>query len=482
MEVKPGVVCAAKFTEDDNWYRARVLNSANETTWWVHFIDYGNKEVVECEHIRKLDGSLYQYPPLAIHSQIKKISPAFWQQLEDSKKDRFLANIDQREFNVLFELYDDASAKFLVSLTDTSGEDVLKLLTKPASPIISPKQNGHLSPTGSFDVRQVINQTRKQQLSPKGFDTSRLGPLNQTNSPPGPVKKLAGSDSGPGASGSSRQTNGVDSRQRSGGFEPRDRPHRDNAAFGSGSERRGPGFPDDDRPRRDGPPSEQGGRSQFNRDRDGLPPSGKPGGYRGSEGFNRESASNRGNFADRRTGGFDGQRTDRGTFGNDRGVQGGFLSDRQRDQGGKGEFDAAGSGFGDTRGDDSGDGGRFSDRAPPVQNRVEDHPGEMRTMDQLEGSEATMQGLTDPRSHKMEDSLVIEVGLIRQGLVQEELMVDEADSKVGEVAEEDLTAEEVAEEDLTAEEVAEEDLTAEEVAEEGLKEEEVNLKVAEVDL
>ena len=360
MEVKPGVVCAAKFTEDDNWYRARVLNSANETTWWVYFIDYGNKEVVECEHIRKLDGSLYQYPPLAIHSQIKKISPTFWQQLEDSKKDRFLANIDQREFNVLFELYDDASAKFLVSLTDTSGEDVLKLLTKPASPIISPKQNGHLSPTGSFDVRQVINQTRKQQLSPKGFDTSRLGPLNQTNSPPGPVKKLAGSDSGPGASGSSRQTNGVDSRQRSGGFEPRDRPHRDNAAFGSGSERRGPGFPDDDRPRRDGPPSEQGGRSQFNRDRDGLPPSGKPGGYRGAEGFNRESASNRGNFADRRTGGFDGQRTDRGTFGNDRGVQGGFLSDRQRDQGGKGEFDAAGSGFGDTRGDDSGDGGRFS--------------------------------------------------------------------------------------------------------------------------
>jgi hypothetical protein len=62
------ILCAAKFSLDYNWYRARILRvNAAERTVFVHYYDYGNCESVDFENVRLLDEhfaqkSVYSFP------------------------------------------------------------------------------------------------------------------------------------------------------------------------------------------------------------------------------------------------------------------------------------------------------------------------------------------------------------------------------------------------------------------------------------
>jgi len=53
----PGVVCCARFTVDNEWYRARVKSRAGGE-YTVYFIDYGNTDVVGRDRLKALDPSL----------------------------------------------------------------------------------------------------------------------------------------------------------------------------------------------------------------------------------------------------------------------------------------------------------------------------------------------------------------------------------------------------------------------------------------
>ena len=41
---KPRLVCAAKYQEDDLWYRAEILETLQPSSVQVKYIDFGNKE------------------------------------------------------------------------------------------------------------------------------------------------------------------------------------------------------------------------------------------------------------------------------------------------------------------------------------------------------------------------------------------------------------------------------------------------------
>uniref|UniRef100_A0A8D2L7Q6 Tudor domain containing 6 n=1 Tax=Varanus komodoensis TaxID=61221 RepID=A0A8D2L7Q6_VARKO len=47
----PNPVCLAKFSEDEKWYRALIINKVNATEVEVAYVDYGNKECVSLENI-----------------------------------------------------------------------------------------------------------------------------------------------------------------------------------------------------------------------------------------------------------------------------------------------------------------------------------------------------------------------------------------------------------------------------------------------
>jgi len=66
--IKIGTICAAKFDEDNNWYRARVdraMHSDNEHLYEVYFMDFGNKNDVPASNLKKIQNDLIGYPPLA---------------------------------------------------------------------------------------------------------------------------------------------------------------------------------------------------------------------------------------------------------------------------------------------------------------------------------------------------------------------------------------------------------------------------------
>uniref|UniRef100_H2YSC6 Tudor domain-containing protein n=1 Tax=Ciona savignyi TaxID=51511 RepID=H2YSC6_CIOSA len=48
-----GAICACMY-EDGQWYRAKLISVQSSGSWKVHFIDYGNYEVVETSSLRCL--------------------------------------------------------------------------------------------------------------------------------------------------------------------------------------------------------------------------------------------------------------------------------------------------------------------------------------------------------------------------------------------------------------------------------------------
>ena len=52
-KVEPGMVCAAKFSEDESWYRAKVISIEGDTIH-VFFLDHGNAEDTTIKSIRQL--------------------------------------------------------------------------------------------------------------------------------------------------------------------------------------------------------------------------------------------------------------------------------------------------------------------------------------------------------------------------------------------------------------------------------------------
>eukprot|EP00742_Colponemidia_sp_Colp-10_P003374 GILJ01003593.1.p1 GENE.GILJ01003593.1~~GILJ01003593.1.p1 ORF type:complete len:893 (-),score=162.87 GILJ01003593.1:168-2846(-) len=63
--IKKGTLCAAKFTADDNWYRAKVDSQVGDGEYKVLFIDYGNSDVVNSQRLRQLDPTILAAPAQA---------------------------------------------------------------------------------------------------------------------------------------------------------------------------------------------------------------------------------------------------------------------------------------------------------------------------------------------------------------------------------------------------------------------------------
>ncbi|XP_071385960.1 tudor domain-containing protein 1-like, partial [Centroberyx affinis] len=58
----PGTACCAQFSEDNQWYRAKVLAYSSEERVCIGYIDFGNSEEVELSRLRPLSGPLLAVP------------------------------------------------------------------------------------------------------------------------------------------------------------------------------------------------------------------------------------------------------------------------------------------------------------------------------------------------------------------------------------------------------------------------------------
>ncbi|XP_062859119.1 tudor domain-containing protein 1 isoform X2 [Trichomycterus rosablanca] len=71
----PGTVCCALFSEDNQWYRAKILAYSSKTHVCVGYIDFGNSEEVMLSHLRPLSVELLSLATQAIPCALADIKP-----------------------------------------------------------------------------------------------------------------------------------------------------------------------------------------------------------------------------------------------------------------------------------------------------------------------------------------------------------------------------------------------------------------------
>ncbi|KAK3602033.1 hypothetical protein CHS0354_015024 [Potamilus streckersoni] len=74
-ESKPGMPCAAKFSDDNMWYRGEIKKCSTSGEE-VHFVDYGNTETVCQANIRKLKPKFLHLPTQGLKCVLDKVSPS----------------------------------------------------------------------------------------------------------------------------------------------------------------------------------------------------------------------------------------------------------------------------------------------------------------------------------------------------------------------------------------------------------------------
>lgn len=74
-----GMPCAAQFTVDNKWYRAKVVDLPGKRMVEVFYIDYGNQEVMDWNRIRKIQTKFVRIAAQAVHCSLSDVVPTHQQ-------------------------------------------------------------------------------------------------------------------------------------------------------------------------------------------------------------------------------------------------------------------------------------------------------------------------------------------------------------------------------------------------------------------
>ena len=115
-EVTVGMHCAACFSEDDQWYRAKVKSVATTQKVTVVFLDYGNEDVVSINELRCLMPELCELPAQAFQCTLFKSPPP-----KPLDPDTFISTVLEQEFTatIINTASDDL---YVVKLKTVSGD------------------------------------------------------------------------------------------------------------------------------------------------------------------------------------------------------------------------------------------------------------------------------------------------------------------------------------------------------------------------
>jgi len=122
--VAVGTVVAAQYSEDNSWYRAKVLE-ADDDSVTVFFVDYGNSEIVEMDRIQPLDK---QFLPLAAQSIHCSITGEIDRSYREDIITSFIDTINEQEVCIEVQQVREDD-RYIVQLETTSGELLDHLFT-----------------------------------------------------------------------------------------------------------------------------------------------------------------------------------------------------------------------------------------------------------------------------------------------------------------------------------------------------------------
>ncbi|KAM3591615.1 uncharacterized protein V6R79_004845 [Siganus canaliculatus] len=115
----PGTVCCAQFSEDRQWYRAKVLAYSSVDRVCVGYLDFGNSEEVDLSHLRPISRALLDLPMQAIPCCLAGVQPVeeSWSQDSLSALQRLVAHRILR-----VDIQQAHEGKALVVMTDENSD------------------------------------------------------------------------------------------------------------------------------------------------------------------------------------------------------------------------------------------------------------------------------------------------------------------------------------------------------------------------
>ncbi|XP_045158547.2 uncharacterized protein LOC123524421 isoform X3 [Mercenaria mercenaria] len=151
------MACAAKFSEDDSWYRAKVT-AAYPDSIEVLFVDYGNTEKVLKSDVCELTEELVQLPPQAVECELMNSSKA-----SNQLTTKFTELIGEQEVQAtVVDLLDNSA---VVHLTLPSGKDVgeeLGLSEPGSTPKASPVRPAVVAASSQKSEQKVLVYPRTE--------------------------------------------------------------------------------------------------------------------------------------------------------------------------------------------------------------------------------------------------------------------------------------------------------------------------------
>ncbi|XP_051958627.1 tudor domain-containing protein 1-like [Xyrauchen texanus] len=115
----PGTVCCSLFSEDNQWYRAKVLAYSSEDRLCVGYVDFGNSEEVELNLLRPISMELLALPTQVIPCSLAGIKPSTSTWSEDATL--MVKSLVCNRF-IRVEILGKKDGKALVSMIDESSD------------------------------------------------------------------------------------------------------------------------------------------------------------------------------------------------------------------------------------------------------------------------------------------------------------------------------------------------------------------------
>ncbi|XP_037319473.2 tudor domain-containing protein 1 isoform X2 [Pungitius pungitius] len=149
----PGTVCCAQFSEDKQWYRAKVLGYSSEERICVGYLDFGNSEEVDLANLQPISTSLLALPMQAIPCGLAGVRPVGESWTEDC-----LLALQRRVANRILhiEITGEHDGKLLVTMIDEASDpqaNVAELLSSAGFAVpVSPVSDEQADQTASASV------------------------------------------------------------------------------------------------------------------------------------------------------------------------------------------------------------------------------------------------------------------------------------------------------------------------------------------
>lgn len=159
---KKGELLAARFTADNEWYRARVEKIEASNRISVYFVDYGNRELItDSSRLTNLPPGISQMPPQAHEYELAYVRPPPDEDDREDAKNALLDEIANDECLSKVE-YRQNNAEYISLYRASTKENVVKNVAEQGLIIIGQTRSGRpVRPTPLYDDLQQAQSKAK---------------------------------------------------------------------------------------------------------------------------------------------------------------------------------------------------------------------------------------------------------------------------------------------------------------------------------